>query len=363
MSDEVEPEAQAPEESEWAIEPGGPFPPPMIDDRTPLPGDIPWMEPHTWGVSSQGPSLLLWVDFRLEPRFGDQEVVATLRLRRVDDYVDGPRADYRDAYDHLASSTRFRMPPEAEITRVPMALPFLAFPRGTGGKIDVEVTLYLANGRVLAVGSFPVELPEDVSRSPDRLTVTTHALVALARATDGSVEFDEVERIGERVTQAFGLDAIGVEALYGILHAAVDAPHTVETLAEAILWVLPELDPPAFVELLYAAARADGLVSDAELAFIADLLARLGITDHVQQGGAALAPFYTELELEPGAPLDTVRKQWKKLVRDYHPDRVHTLARGFVDYATRRTAAINDAYAALAAALASPEADDPTDAG
>ena len=358
MSDEKAPTSEA---SPWSIEPGSPFPPPMIDDRTPLPGEIPWMESHTWGVSSQGPSLLLWVDFRLEARFGDQEVLATLRPKRHDAYIEGPRADFRDGYDHVSASTRFRLPPEAEIARVPMALPFLALPLHSGGRLDVEVTLYLANGRVLAVSTFPVDLPDDVALSPDRLTVTTHALVALARATDGVVEFDEIERIAERLTQAFGLDPVGVDALYGILHAAIDAPHSIEALAESILWVLPELDPPAFVELLYAAARADGAINDVELAFINDLLARLQITDHLQHGGRALAPLYAELELEPGAPLDTVQKQWKKLVRDYHPDRVQTLARGFVEYATQRTAAINDAYQTLSDALAAPESDEATD--
>lgn len=350
MSDEVE----------FRVEPGGPFPPPILDDRNPLPGDVPWIEPHPWAVSSQGPALLLYVDFRLEPRFGEQEVVATIRLRRGDDYGAAGRADFRDPYDHLACSTRFRLPIEAEVQRAPLVVPYLACAPGTGGHHEAEVTLHLANGRVLATAVYPVDLPEDVARSPDRLTVTTHVLVALARATDGTVEFDEIERIGERVAQAFGLDAIGVDALYGILQYAVDTPHTLDGLVEALGWVQAELDPPAFVELLYAAARADGSISDAERAFIGELLSRLGIHDHVQEGGVALSPYYAELELEPGANLETVRKQYKKLIRDYHPDRVQHLARGFVEYATKRSAAINDAYHTLVATLDAEEIDDET---
>lgn len=62
---------------------------------------------------------------------------------------------------------------------------------------------------------------------------------------------------------------------------------------------------------------------------------------------------FAVLELEPDATGDEVRVAYRRLMRDYHPDRVADMPKGFRDFATQRAQEINAAYAFLTAEVAS----------
>jgi hypothetical protein len=66
-----------------------------------------------------------------------------------------------------------------------------------------------------------------------------------------------------------------------------------------------------------------------------------------------IAGYYANLELEPGAGLEAVKRAWKRLARDYHPDRfaadpVRQAA------ATRLVQDLHHAYRELVAYLGRP---------
>lgn len=63
-----------------------------------------------------------------------------------------------------------------------------------------------------------------------------------------------------------------------------------------------------------------------------------------------LAGYYANLELPPGSSLAAVTKAWKKLVREYHPDR-HAGDPVRQAAATRLVQELNHAYRELAAYL------------
>lgn len=111
---------------------------------------------------------------------------------------------------------------------------------------------------------------------------------------------------------------------------------------------------------LFHIAAADGLVSDAEIAFLAEVAEHFGLSElefrrikATNLGPDADDP-YAVLGLLPGAGMDEVRHAWRRVAADNHPDTM--IARGappeFVAIAKEKTAAINAAYARIREELA-----------
>ena len=110
------------------------------------------------------------------------------------------------------------------------------------------------------------------------------------------------------------------------------------------------------IEGLFHIAMADGVFHPNEERFLADVAQRFGLTRtqfnyikarHVR---AAKSDPYEVLGITPDVDDDTLKRHYRKLVLDNHPDRM--IARGvppeFVSFATKKIAAINAAYQELA---------------
>ncbi len=106
------------------------------------------------------------------------------------------------------------------------------------------------------------------------------------------------------------------------------------------------------MEGLFHIAISDGSYTGDEDRFLAQVAERFGLNDTTfrairarQVPGAAPDP-YTVLGVSPDTPLPEIRREWRRLVRETHPDRL--IARGVpeeaVKLATRRLAAINSAW-------------------
>ncbi len=111
---------------------------------------------------------------------------------------------------------------------------------------------------------------------------------------------------------------------------------------------------------LFHIAAADGDVTEAELAYLAEVAALFGFSElefrriKATNLGPEAGDPYAVLGLLPGASMEEVREAWRKLAADNHPDTM--LSRGappeFVEIAREKTAAINAAYAQIRAELA-----------
>lgn len=107
--------------------------------------------------------------------------------------------------------------------------------------------------------------------------------------------------------------------------------------------------------LFHIAAADDGYVSEAELAYLAEVATHFGFSDMefrrikaTNLGPDADDP-YAILGLLPGASMEEVRHAWRRAAAENHPDRM--TQRGappeFVAIARDKTAAINAAYARI----------------
>ncbi|MFC3703291.1 TerB family tellurite resistance protein [Devosia honganensis] len=192
-------------------------------------------------------------------------------------------------------------------------------------------------------------------------TLALIALSAKMAVADGAVTASEVRAFNATVDIARGHEP-QVERLFNLARQDVagyqayarkvarffaDTPETLEHVLDGLFFI----------------ATADGLVHEAELDYLREVSAIFGFDEARFEQIAAQHVMleegvdpYTVLGLSHDAPPEEVRRVYRLLVAEHHPDRL--IARGvpeeLIDVATARMAAINLAYRALAGARPQP---------
>jgi DnaJ like chaperone protein len=185
-------------------------------------------------------------------------------------------------------------------------------------------------------------------------TIGVIALGAKMAKADGLVTSDEIIAFKEvfkvpkgemeNVSRVFNLakqDVVGYEAYANQLASLLKGNHK---LLEDVL------------EGLFHIAMADGVFHPNEEQFLTDVAQRFGLTRtqfnyvKARHVGAVKSDPYEILGIAPDIDDDTLKRHYRKLVLDNHPDRM--MARGvppeFVSLATKKIAAIKAAYQELA---------------
>lgn len=211
--------------------------------------------------------------------------------------------------------------------------------------------------RTGVVGSLANMLDPDTWLPGGRDAAFTLALIALAAkmaVADGAVTASEVRAFNATVEIAAGQEP-QVERLFNLAKQDVagyesyarkirrffaDSPDTLEHVLDSLFFI----------------ATADGMVHEAELDYLKSISDIFGFDDarfeqmasqHVMLD-VGVDP-YVVLGLAPNAPPEEVRRVYRLLVAEHHPDRL--IARGvpeaLIDVATARMASINLAYQAI----------------
>jgi DnaJ like chaperone protein len=211
--------------------------------------------------------------------------------------------------------------------------------------------------RTGVIGSLANALDPDNWLPGGRDAAFTLALIALAAkmaVSDGAVTASEERAFRatveishgheEQVARVFDLakqDVAGYDAYARkIGRFFADSPDTLEHVLDSLFYI----------------ATADGLVHEAELEYLRSVSGIFGFDEvrfeqlasqHVRLGDD-VDP-YLVLGLAPDAPQDEIRRVYRQLVAEHHPDRL--IAKGvpedLIDVATDRMKAINLAYQAL----------------
>ncbi len=210
-----------------------------------------------------------------------------------------------------------------------------------------EAIAALANGESLS------EVFEKLRGEPDRSVGFTIAVIALGAKmakADGRVTKDEVVAFREvfLIPEAEEANAARVFNLARQDVAGFD------TYARRIKAMYGDDDRPLcdLLEGLFHIAVADGVYHPKEDDFLHEVACIFGFDERRFRG--VRAQFVKEAErdpydvlgVDPNAPMDEVRKAWRQLVRETHPDQM--MARGVpeeaVKLAERRMVAINRAW-------------------
>lgn len=205
----------------------------------------------------------------------------------------------------------------------------------------------------LAAGHFAVDQWLDEDKPTERQVAFTVGVIALGAKmakADGVVAPDEVKAFRE-VFKVPDDDIQNVAKLFDLAKQDV-AGYDAYALQLATLM---KDDKPILADVLdglFHIAKADDVLHPNELAFLAEVARIFGFTEdefrHIQARHVLNRQEnpYDVLGLAPDAPDDVVKSQYRKLVKENHPD--HLIARGvpaeFVGIATERLQAINEAY-------------------
>lgn len=111
---------------------------------------------------------------------------------------------------------------------------------------------------------------------------------------------------------------------------------------------MPEEHRLQLIAFLVEIAKADGRVDPVEVSVLREIAMYLGLNANtvdqfLSLGGSTLADAYEVLGIAPTATDDEVRRTYRNLVRQHHPDRVATLGNDVVEAAKKKMQEINDA--------------------
>jgi DnaJ like chaperone protein len=109
-----------------------------------------------------------------------------------------------------------------------------------------------------------------------------------------------------------------------------------------------------FYEMLFTVALADGVLHPAEERILQAAPALLGLPGDAfvtvrRQFVSDLSHHYAMLGLENGADPGEVKRAYRKLVSEYHPDKIVAkgLPEDFIKFAEQKFREINEAYEAI----------------
>ena len=197
---------------------------------------------------------------------------------------------------------------------------------------------------------------ESLSPETRRQVAFTTAMIALAAKmakADGVVTANEVAVV-ERLFQVPAEDKRNVARLFNLAKQDVAGyefyAQRIKALYENDMETLEDI-----LDGLFVIATADGSLHDEEIAFLQTVGAIFRMPEAAFQrvfarhvADDARCP-YAVLGLPPDADDAAVKKAWRRLVAEHHPDKLQ--ARGvpadFLRVATERMATINAAYSAI----------------
>lgn len=203
-------------------------------------------------------------------------------------------------------------------------------------------------GGVLGLNRHDGEPHKDIA-----FTIAVIALSAKMARSDGAVSRREMEAF-EQVFQFDPTETANVERIFNLAQQDVAGFETYADQIAALLQDDRKLLQHVLEGLMYVGA-ADGALHPKEDAFLKVVSDRFGFSDSefrffrarfvIDHGNP-----YDALRLTPNASNDEIKAQYRKLVRDNHPDKL--MANGvpaeFIALSTRKLAAINAAYDVIA---------------
>ncbi len=213
--------------------------------------------------------------------------------------------------------------------------------------------------QALAQGESLAEVFDKLRSPPERSVAFAIAVVALGAKmakADGQVTRDEVTAFRE-VFEIAREDEAGAAKVFNLARQDVAGYQDYAARIQRMF-----RDDPAtlndLLEGLFHIAMADGFYHPGEDRFLEDVAEIFGLTDIEYRAirarfvpDAAPDPF-TVLGVAPDTPYDEIRKVWRQLVRDNHPDQM--IARGVpeeaVQLAQKRMVDINRAWEEISGA-------------
>jgi DnaJ like chaperone protein len=208
-----------------------------------------------------------------------------------------------------------------------------------------------------SVSAFLARIARSKPTDPERSVAFTIGVIALGAKmakADGVVTGDEIAAF-KRVFHVPPEELSGVARVFNLAKQDVAGyDYYARQMARLFAGRPPVLED--LLDSLFHIAKADGAMHEREIAYLEHVATIFGFEPkdfarikarHVRRDGSDP---YAILGLDPDASKDVIRRQYRKLVRENHPD-IHIAAgmpEELIDIATDRLAQINAAYERIA---------------
>jgi DnaJ like chaperone protein len=181
----------------------------------------------------------------------------------------------------------------------------------------------------------------------------TFAMLGKMAKADGRVCEDEISAVRSFMADKLRLDATMQKFAMGVFDEAKDNNTPFADYARQLGQVFQSEQQlrMMFYEMLFTVALADGVLHPAEEQILRDAPSMLGLHGNVfdtvkRQFVSDLSHHYAMLGLEDGADMSAVKKAYRKLASEYHPDKIVSkgLPEDFITFAEGKFREINEAY-------------------
>jgi DnaJ like chaperone protein len=182
------------------------------------------------------------------------------------------------------------------------------------------------------------------------------AMLGKVAKADGRVCEMEVAAVRRFMGEQLRLDSAAQQFAIGIFNEAKDSDTPFEEYARQFGQVFAGNASlrTMFYQVLFSVAMVDGVLHPAEELLLRAAPVHLGLHPDIfttvrRQFGHDPSHHYAVLGLENGAPLAEVKKAYRKLAAEYHPDKVVAkgLPEDFTRFAEQKFKEINEAYATI----------------
>jgi len=171
-------------------------------------------------------------------------------------------------------------------------------------------------------------------------------------AADGKISRSEVNRV-EQFIISQGMGPTQRAFAISIFNRARNSPYTFADLARQFARIFREAPQirSSMLDLLAQVAAADGVIHPAEEVHLREAAEIFGLGEGgfrrvMRQYDSSTEDDYAVLESSPRDPDDTVRGNYRRLAKDFHPDRLRAkgLPEELMQYASERFQRIQEAW-------------------
>ncbi|MDT8379466.1 MAG: TerB family tellurite resistance protein [Desulfotignum sp.] len=193
------------------------------------------------------------------------------------------------------------------------------------------------------------------SNEEAQLVFFTAAFSMLAKLckADGQVSEKEIQVVEAFMKKDLQLDSTGQESAKNIFRQAIRSSESFEAFAMQFYSVF-KTQPhiiALMMDVLFRVGTADGSLSDAENATLRSAARIFNVSDAEfnRLKSKYIRPadkYYAVLKCDETASNEEIKKQYRKLVTEYHPDKIQAkgLPEEFIKFANDKFAEIQEAY-------------------
>ena len=184
-------------------------------------------------------------------------------------------------------------------------------------------------------------------------------IASLLIKSDGSVDRSEVNLVQTFFKKTYGVSK--ANKLFKDLKSRSDMPSDISSLTEIIKKKLNPSKHYSIIQFLFSLSAIDGVISNSEIEFIYNFGYSLGYTadrldsiknQFIKSKQQSKSKKYSQkiidslniLGLKTGATLPEIKKSYRSLAKEFHPDKLSGMSDGIINLAKEKFQLIQDSY-------------------